>query len=45
MRVGPTPDFYRWLSLRLAHLVIKVIHLQQGDTRKGTAMQPITIIQ
>jgi uncharacterized iron-regulated protein len=29
-------------QLRIAHLVIKVIHLQQGNVQKGTTMQPIT---
>jgi hypothetical protein len=32
-------------QLRLEHLVVKVIHLQQGDIQKGTTMQCITIIQ
>jgi hypothetical protein len=29
-------------QLRIAHLVVKVIHLQQGDIWKGATMQPIT---
>jgi hypothetical protein len=40
------PDFYRWLSLRLAQLVIKDKYIyNKGDIRKGTTMQHITIIQ
>jgi uncharacterized iron-regulated protein len=29
-------------QLRISHLVVKVIHLQQGDIRKDTIMQHIT---
>jgi hypothetical protein len=35
-------NFYRAYQLCIAHLVIKIIHLQQGDIWKGTTMQHIT---
>jgi hypothetical protein len=38
-------DFYRGYQLRIPHLVVKVIQLHKDSIRKGTTMQPITIIQ